>query len=86
VVAGLVGAATFGAGVVAVFRTNNGTGSAALLTIGAVFVGFSVLGDRVESVKFGGAKLGIRDIARQTFDLAARAERQVATSCRKIVA
>jgi hypothetical protein len=74
-VAGLLGAATFGAGVAAVFATSNGTGSAALLTIGALFIAFSALGDRLQSVEFGGVNLTIRDIARQTFALADEADR-----------
>jgi len=58
-----------------VFTTNNGTGSAALVTIGALFVAFSVLGDRLQSVEFGGVNLTIRDIARHTLALADQAER-----------
>jgi hypothetical protein len=72
----LLGAATFGAGVAAVFTTANGTGAAALLAIGAASVGVAVLGDRVQSVELGGATLTLRDIARQTFVLAGEAELQ----------
>jgi hypothetical protein len=45
-IAGLLGAAIFGAGVTAVFTTSNGTGSAALVAIGAVFVAEMIVFDR----------------------------------------
>ncbi|MHB8242033.1 MAG: hypothetical protein ACYDHN_08585 [Solirubrobacteraceae bacterium] len=70
----VLGLAIFGAGVVAVFTTENGTGAAALLAIGAASVAVGVLGDRVQSVSLGAATLTIRDIARQTFVLAKEAE------------
>ena len=70
----ILGVPIFGTGVVAVFSTENGTGAAALLGIGAAFVAFGALGDRLESVDLGGVKLSIKDIARETFSLAKRAE------------
>jgi hypothetical protein len=76
VAAAALGVAIFATGVVAVFVTENGTGAAALLTIGAAFVAFAVLGDRIASVELGGVKLSIRDLARQTFSLARDAERR----------
>jgi hypothetical protein len=74
--AALLGMAIFGAGVAAVFGTENGTGAAALLAIGAGFFVFAVLGDRVQSLEFGGVNLTIRDLARQTFTLAKEAEQR----------
>jgi hypothetical protein len=72
--AAILGVPIFAAGVLAVFVTENGTGAAALLGIGAAFVAFGALGDRLESVDLGGVKLSIRDMARQTFSFARRAE------------
>jgi hypothetical protein len=74
--AAALGVAIFATGVAAVFVTENGTGAAALLTIGAAFVAFAVLGDRIASVELGGVRLSIRDLARQTFSLARDAERR----------
>jgi hypothetical protein len=74
--AAVLGVAIFGTGVVAVFVTENGTGAAALLAIGAAFVVFAALGDRIERIELGGVNLSIRDIARQTFSLARELERR----------
>lgn len=73
-VAGVLGVAVFAAGVVAVFVTENGTGAAALLAIGAGFMVIAVLGDRVQSIELGGVNLTIRDLARETYALAREAE------------
>jgi hypothetical protein len=72
--AGVLGVGVFAAGVAAVFVTENGTGAAALLAIGAAFMVIAVLGDRVQSVELGGVNLTIRDLARQTYALAREAE------------
>jgi hypothetical protein len=72
--AGVLGAAVFGSGVLAVFVTENGTGAAALLAIGAGFMVIALLGDRLQSVEFGGVNLTIRDLARETYALAREAE------------
>ena len=74
IVGGLVGAAVFGAGVAAVFTTTNGTGAAALLVIGAGFVLLAVLGDRLQSLEFGGINLSLKDVARQALALAGEEE------------
>ena len=74
--AGVVGVAVFATGVVAVFATDNGPGAATLLAIGAAFVAFAALGDRIQSLELGGVNLTLRDIARQTFALADEAERR----------
>jgi hypothetical protein len=84
----ILGVPIFGAGVLAVFATENGTGAAALLGIGAAFVAFGALGDRLEKVDVGGVSISIRDIARETFSLARRAEElgdtQAATRLRAV--
>jgi hypothetical protein len=86
--AAILGVPIFGTGVLAVFVTENGTGAAALLGIGAAFVAFGALGDRLESVDLGAVKLSIRDMARETFSLARRAEElgdtQAATRLRAV--
>ena len=71
----MLGVAIFASGVVAVFVTENGTGAAALLAIGAAFVVFGALGERIERVELGGVTLSIKDLARQTFSLARELER-----------
>lgn len=73
--AAVLGVAIFATGVVAVFGTENGTGAAALLAIGAAFVVFGALGERIERVELGGVTLSIKDLARQTFSLARELER-----------
>jgi hypothetical protein len=76
VAAGVLGVAVFATGVVAVFVTENGPGTATLLAIGAAFIAFATLGDRIQSLELGGVNLTLRDIARQTFALAEEAERR----------
>jgi hypothetical protein len=76
VAAVVFGAAVFGAGVAAVFVTDNGTGAAALLAIGAAAMALAVLGDRVQRVEMGGVSLTIRDLASQTYGLARDAEQR----------
>jgi hypothetical protein len=73
-IAGILGVAIFATGVVAVFVTENGTGAAALLGIGAAFVAFAALGDRIQSVDLAGVSLSIAGMAQQTLSLARRAE------------
>jgi hypothetical protein len=67
---GAAGVATFAGGVVAVFTTSNGGGSAALITVGAALALIAALGDRVEALELGSAKLGLRDLARDRFEQA----------------
>jgi hypothetical protein len=67
---GTVGVAMFSAGVAAVFATSNGAGSAALVTVGAALGLLAVLGDRVQVLELGSAKLSLRDLARDRFALA----------------
>lgn len=76
VACGAIGVAIFGTGVGAVFWTQNGAGSAALVAIGAAFFGLAALGERIERLELGGATLTIRDLARETFALASEAEQR----------
>jgi hypothetical protein len=67
---GLAGVVMFWGGLVAVFATSNGGGSAALVTVGAALAIIAALGDRVEALELGSAKLSLRDLARGRFALA----------------
>ncbi len=60
----------------AVFVTDKDAGSAALLGLGVLVLGVAIFSDRIESIEFAGAKLGLRDIARERFALAATRERE----------
>lgn len=73
---GLLGAGSFGAGVLAVFATENGTGAGVLLAFGGVLLVLALLGDRIESLEFGGAKLRLRAAAAERFALAEESERR----------
>ncbi|MFE0633166.1 hypothetical protein ACFW3D_40320 [Streptomyces sp. NPDC058864] len=74
VLACVLGAASFGTGVLAVFVTENGTGTAVLLIFGGVLLVFGLLGNRVESFEFGGAALRLRAAAAERFALAEESE------------
>lgn len=80
----LLGAGSFGIGALAVFATQNGPGSAALIVFGGVLLLLALLGSRIESLEFGGATLKIRAAAAERFALAEESERQgdVATANR----
>lgn len=71
---GLLGAASFGAGVAAVFLSTNGTGTGVLIAFGGVVLVLALLGDRIESLEFGGAKLKMRAAAAEKFALAEDSE------------
>jgi hypothetical protein len=47
-------------GIVAVFTTESDTGAAALLGVGTILVLFAVLGDRLESLRYGDLELVLR--------------------------
>jgi hypothetical protein len=66
---GLLGVGSFGAGVLAVFVTENGTGAGVLLAFGGVLLVLALLGNRIESFEFGGAKLRLRAAAAARFAL-----------------
>ncbi|MFE4258134.1 hypothetical protein [Streptomyces sp. NPDC056883] len=72
----LLGAGSFGLGAFAVFATQNGTGSAALIVFGGVMLLLALLGSRIESLEFGGATLRLRAAAAERFALAEESERQ----------
>lgn len=76
VLVGLLGAGSFGTGVCAVFVTENGTGTGALLGLGGVLLVVALFEDRLESFEFGGAKLRLRAAAADTYALAEEAERR----------
>jgi hypothetical protein len=69
VLTGLLGAASFGTRVFAVFVTQNGTGTGVLLAFGGVLLVLALLGDRIESFEFGGATLRLRAAAAERFAL-----------------
>jgi hypothetical protein len=70
------GAGSFGAGVAAVFLTSNGTGSGVLVGLGGTVVVLALLGDRIESMEFGGSKLRLRAAAAAKFALAEDSEQR----------
>lgn len=72
----LLGLVFLGGGIVAVFLTDNGPGSAALVTLGALAFGVAIFSDRIESIELGGAKLKLRTLARQRFALASKREQE----------
>ncbi|MCQ9132662.1 hypothetical protein [Streptomyces hilarionis] len=74
--AALLGLGAFGLGALAVFMTQNGTGSAALIMFGGVLLILAMLGSRIESLEFGGAKLRMRAAAADRFALAEESERR----------
>lgn len=74
IVAGIVGALVLAGGVFAVFHTSNAAGSTSLVALGALVIGAALFSDRIESLEFGGAKLKLRDMAKQRFALAAQRE------------
>jgi hypothetical protein len=73
---GIVGGASFVAGAVAVFKSGNGTGTGVLIAFGGVMLALAVLGDRVESLEFGGSKLRLRAAAAEKFALAEESEQR----------
>jgi hypothetical protein len=75
-VLGALGAASLGAGAVAVFSTDNGTGAAVLVTFGGVVLVLALRGDRIESFEFGGTRLRIRAAAAGRLAAADESERR----------
>jgi hypothetical protein len=74
--AAVVGLLILTSGVVAVFVTDREAGSASLLALGGLVLAVAVFSDRIESIEFAGAKLGLRDLARKRFALAEMRERE----------
>jgi hypothetical protein len=73
---GVLGTGSFGAGVFAVFATDNGTGTGVLLAFGGVVLVLAIMGDRIEAFEFGGTKLRLRAAAADRFVLAEQSERR----------
>ena len=71
---GVLGAGSFGAGVAAVFLSANGTGTGVLVAFGGIVLVLALLGDRIESLEFGGTKLKMRAVAAEKFALAEDSE------------
>jgi hypothetical protein len=81
----LAGVGMLAAGVVAVFATENGTGSAALVAVGAALLIAAGMWDRLESLEFGGAKVQLRIVERlrdRAAEAEARGDRAVAEALR----
>ncbi|OEV30644.1 hypothetical protein AN219_09690, partial [Streptomyces nanshensis] len=76
VLLGLMGAGVFGTGVLAVFTTENGTGTGVLLIVGSALLVVALLGNRIESLEFGGARLKLRAAAAERFALAEESARR----------
>ncbi len=64
----VLGMASFITGAVAVFITENGMGATALLTIGAVLTIVGTMGEHIESLEFGNAKLRLRAAAAAKYE------------------
>ncbi|MGH3796321.1 MAG: hypothetical protein ACRDRT_12445 [Pseudonocardiaceae bacterium] len=71
---GLLGAGSFGVGVLAVFTTQNGTGAGVLLAFGGTLLVLVMLSNHIESLEVGGIKLRLRAAAAERFALAEEAE------------
>jgi hypothetical protein len=67
-----LGALFLALGVLAVFIRGDAPGATALLAVGVLALGVATFSDRIGSLSFGGAKLELRDLARQRFALAAK--------------
>jgi hypothetical protein len=74
-VLGLLGAGSFGAGMLAVFVSDNGTGTGVLLAFGGLVLVVALLGSRIEAFEFGGTKLRLRAAAAERFILAEQSDR-----------
>ena len=70
-VAAVLGAAAFAAGSVAVFVTNNGTGSGALVAAGLAFGALALFGDRIASIRVAGAQVDLIQEASEELQAAA---------------
>jgi hypothetical protein len=85
VVVAVIGVSLLAVGATAVFATENGTGSAALVSIGAVLLVAAGLWDRLESLEFAGAKLQLRiveQLRRRADEAEARGDHTVADALR----
>ena len=73
---GLLGTGSFAAGVLAVFVSDNGTGTGVLLGFGGILIVLALLGNRIDSFEFGGAKLRLRASAAEKLVLAEESDRR----------
>lgn len=71
---GLFGAGSFATGVLAVFVTENGTGTGVLLVMGGGLLVLALLGNRIESLELGGASLKLRAAAAERYARADESE------------
>ncbi|MDT0300750.1 hypothetical protein [Streptomonospora wellingtoniae] len=71
-----LGSTSFALGAVAVFTTENGTGSAALIVFGGVLLVLAYFGDRIDSLEFGGANLRLRAAAAEKYALAEESDQR----------
>jgi hypothetical protein len=76
VLLGLLGLGSFAAGVLAVFVTENGTGTGVLLGFGGILIVLALPGNHIDSFEFGGARLRLRASAAEKFALAVESERR----------
>jgi hypothetical protein len=74
IAAAVVGLLVLATGVIAVFVTDTEAGSTSLLALGGLVLAVAIFSDRIESIQFAGAKLGLRDLARERYALAATRE------------
>ncbi len=72
----LSGALLLAVGVVAVFVSDNGAGTAALVAAGSALVALGAFGDRVESIEGGGVALRLQREAESTLQAAEAADEQ----------
>lgn len=70
-IAAVLGALFLSLGVLAVFLDESAPGATSFLAVGILALGVAAFADRIGSLSFGGAKLELRDLARQRFALAA---------------
>jgi hypothetical protein len=75
-VLGVLGSGSFAAGILAVFVSQNGAGTGVLIAFGGAMVVLALLGNRIESLEFGGAKLRLQAAAAERFALAEESERR----------
>lgn len=76
---GAIGAASLGGGVAAVFISENGVGTGVLIAFGGALVVLALLGDRIETLEFGGTTVRLRAAA-ERYALADELERQGRTA------
>lgn len=71
---GLFGVVSFTLGVIAVFRTENGTGSGVLIAFGGILLVLMLLWERIDSLEMGGTKLKLHAAAAERYAKAEHSE------------